>query len=94
MEEEHQAGLADDLDSSKCNDSDEEENEEEILIPSSWNRDLSTIMIVNDFHDSALEYHKNNISARATYSDKTSTGSNHLVGNVHAKGFQSSCFKS
>jgi hypothetical protein len=67
MKEEDQDGLADDLDS---DDSDEEENEEEVLIPSSLNQDFSTAMTVDDDHDSAWEYHQNNISTGATYSDK------------------------
>jgi hypothetical protein len=44
----------DDLDS---NDSDNEDNKEVVMVPSSWNRDFSTVVTLNDGHDSAWEEH-------------------------------------
>ena len=67
--EEDLDGLAEDIDS---DDSYEEgdESDEEVPIPGSWNQDLSTIMTVNDGHESAWEYHQNNIEIGAMYPSK------------------------
>jgi hypothetical protein len=45
--------LANDLDFDESDGLKEEETDEEVLIPSSWNQDFSTSMIVNVRHDSA-----------------------------------------
>jgi len=51
-------------------DSDEEENAEEVPNPASWNHDFSSAMTVNDGHDSAWQYHQNNIATGAMYPNK------------------------
>jgi hypothetical protein len=51
-------------------DSDEEDDLAEPPIPNSWNQEFSTILRVNDGHDSAWEYHPNIISVDALYLDK------------------------
>jgi len=58
-------GHADDSD-----ESDEEENAEEVPNPASWNHDFSSAMTVNDGHDSAWQYHQNNIATGALYPNK------------------------
>jgi hypothetical protein len=63
---------ANDINSS---DSNEEDDPVEPLILNSWNQDFSTILRVNEGHDSAWEYHPNIISVGALYS--TSAGCNH-----------------
>ena len=68
MEEEDtdvERGHADDSD-----ESDEEENVEEVPNPAWWNHDLSSAMTVNDGHDSAWQYHQNNIATGAMYPNK------------------------
>ena len=50
--------------------SDEEENAEEVPNPASWNHDFSSAMTVNDGHDSAWQYHQNNIVTGAMYPNK------------------------
>ena len=68
MEEEDtdvERGHADDSD-----ESDEEENAEEVPNPAWWNHDLSSAMTVNDGHDSAWQYHQNNIATGAMYPNK------------------------
>jgi hypothetical protein len=50
--------------------SDEEENAEEVPNPAAWNQDHSSGMTVNDGHDSAWQYHQNNIANGAMYPDK------------------------
>jgi hypothetical protein len=73
MEEEDHDGLEDDLDSDSSNefdDSEEDDTKGEVPIPSSWDRDLSDSITLNDHHNSAREYHVNNISTGATYYDK------------------------
>ena len=59
------SGHADDLD-----ELDEEENAEEVPNPASWNQDISSIMTVNDGHDSAWQYHQNNIAIGAITTKK------------------------
>ncbi|KAK1679080.1 hypothetical protein QYE76_039928 [Lolium multiflorum] len=71
MDEEDEDGVEDELDSDEFGGSDNsDDNEEEDLIPSSWNHDLSEVMIVDDQHDSAWEYSMNTISIGARYPDK------------------------
>ena len=50
--------------------SDGEENADEVPNPAAWNQDHSSAMIVNDGHDSAWQYHENNIAKGAMYTDK------------------------
>ena len=50
--------------------SDGEENTEEVPNPAAWNQDHSSAMTVNDGHDSAWQYHENNIAKGAMYTDK------------------------
>lgn len=50
--------------------SDEEENAEEVPNPAWWNHDFSSAMTVNDGHDSAWQYHQNNIATGAMYPNK------------------------
>jgi len=38
--------------------------------PATWNHDFSSTMIVNDGHDSAWQYHQNNIATGAMYPNK------------------------
>ena len=45
--------------------SDEDENPEEVPIPAAWNQDYSSVMTVNDGHDSAWQYHQNNLATGA-----------------------------
>ena len=66
---------AEDIDgySTEGDDSDEsdgEENIDEVPNPAAWDRDFSTTMTVDDGHDSAWEYHENNIAKGAMYTDK------------------------
>ena len=42
--------------------SDGEENADDVPIPAGWDHDHSSSMIVNDGHDSAWQYHENNIA--------------------------------
>ena len=67
--EEDLDGLAEDIDSDDS-DEEDEESDEEVPIPGSWNQDLSTMMTVNDGHESAWEYHQNNIEIGAMYPSK------------------------
>jgi hypothetical protein len=67
MEEKDVDGYAD---NTNFDDSNEEVNSEEALIPNSWNMDYSSAKVMNDGHDSAWEYHQNNVSAGALYPDK------------------------
>ena len=53
MKEEDEDELAEDLDSKNSNEEVGEENDEEVLIPASWNQNLSTGMTVNDGHASS-----------------------------------------
>ena len=55
---------------SGSDDSDGEGNAEEASIPASWNQHFSSEMTVNDGHDSAWEYHQNQIAKNARYPDK------------------------
>jgi hypothetical protein len=55
---------------SSYTDGSDESDEEEVPIPASWNQDFSSAMTVNDGHDSAWQYHQNNIAKRAIYPDK------------------------
>ena len=50
--------------------SDGEENADDVPIPAGWDQDHSSSMIVNDGHDSAWQYHENNIAEGAIYTDK------------------------
>ena len=75
MEREDEDGLAVDLDSDEDADEeddeeDDEENDEDVPILDSWNLDMSTIMTVNDGHESSWEYHMNNVEIGARYSMK------------------------
>ena len=65
MEEEGTDG-----ESGNSDDSDEEGNREEVPIPDSWNQQFSSAMTVNDGHDSAWQYHQNNIAKGGRYPDK------------------------
>src|SRR5664279_308297 len=47
--------------------SDGQENAEEVPNPAAWNQDHSAAMTVNDGHDSAWQYHENNIVKGAMY---------------------------
>ena len=49
--------------------SDGEENADEVPIPTGWNQGHSMGMTVNDGHDSAWQYHENNIAKGAIYTD-------------------------
>jgi hypothetical protein len=68
MEEEDTDG--DSGDSDESDDSDEEENEVDAPVPDAWNQYFSSRMTVNDGHDSAWEYHQNNLAKGAIYPDK------------------------
>ena len=59
-----------DGDSDNADDSDESDEEEELPIPRSWNQDFTNAMTVNDGHDSAWQYHQNNMPTGARYQDK------------------------
>ena len=65
MEEEDTDG-----DSADADDSDESDDELEVPNPASWNHDYTSAMTVNDGHDSAWQYHENNIAVGALYPDK------------------------
>ena len=64
--EEDKDGIAEDLDS----DDSDENNGEDVPIPSYWNQDNSAITAVPDVHESSWEYHMNNIQIGAQYSTK------------------------
>ena len=70
MENEDFDGMADQLDSDNSDEEDEEEDDEEVTIPDAWNQDLSTGMTVNDGHESAWQYHQNNVQIGAIYATK------------------------
>ncbi|XBI22027.1 uncharacterized protein [Aegilops tauschii subsp. strangulata] len=62
-----------DIDIGHADDSDEsngEGNPEDVPNPASWNHDFSSAMILNDGHDSACQYHQNNIATGAMYPNK------------------------
>ena len=68
MEDEYTDGY-----SAQGHDSDEsdgEENVDEVPNPAAWNQDHSSAMTINDGHDSAWQYHENNIAKGALYTDK------------------------
>ena len=65
MEEEDTDGKSADAD-----DSDESDDELEVPNPASWNQDYTSAMTVNDGHDSAWQYHENNVAVGALYPDK------------------------
>ena len=65
MEEEDEDGG-----SAYGHDSDESDDEHVVPNPASWSHDFSSSMTVNDGHDSAWEYHQNQVSAGALYTDK------------------------
>jgi hypothetical protein len=67
MEEEDVDGNADNI---NFDDSEEEENSKEDSIPNSWNMDYIAAMVVNNGHDSAWEYHQNNVLPGVLYPDK------------------------
>ena len=50
--------------------SDEDENVEVVPNPAAWNHDFSSAMNVNDGHDSAWQYHQNNIATGGMYPNK------------------------
>jgi hypothetical protein len=50
--------------------SDEDENVEVVPNPAAWNHDFSSAMTVNDGHDSAWQYHQNNIATGGMYPNK------------------------
>ena len=50
--------------------SDEDENVEVVPNPAAWNLDYSSAMTVNDGHDSAWQYHQNNIATGGMYPNK------------------------
>ena len=56
MEEEDEDG-----DSAYGDDSDESDDEHVVPNPASWSHDFSSSMTVNDGHDSAWEYHQNQV---------------------------------
>ena len=56
--------------SDESDESDEEDNGEEVPIPQSWDQHFSSAMTVNDGHDSAWEYHQNNVAKNARYPSK------------------------
>jgi hypothetical protein len=60
-----ESGTGDDSDESG-----EEEEHEEQPNPAAWNHGFSSSMNVNDGHDSAWEYHQNNIAKGGIYADK------------------------
>jgi hypothetical protein len=68
MEEEDADGHADDINSDESDE--EQEDDEDMPVPDTWNRDYSSGMTMNDGHDSAWEYHLNNITVGAIYPDK------------------------
>jgi hypothetical protein len=68
MEDEDTDGDSDHADDSDK--SDEEENTEEVPNPASWNQDMSSVMTMDDGHDSAWQYHQNNIATDAMYPNK------------------------
>src|ERR1041385_3057572 len=80
MEREDEDGLAVDLDSDEDaaehddeeddEEDDDDENDEDVPIPDSWNLDMSTVMTVNDGHESSWEYHMNNVEIGSQYSTK------------------------
>jgi len=84
MEMEDEDGLAVDLnsdeddveedddeeDDEEDDDENDDENDEDVPIPNSWNLDMSTVMTVNDGHESSWEYHMNNVEIGAQYSTK------------------------
>lgn len=55
---------------SSYDDESHEADEEEVSTPASWNQHFSSAMIVNDGHDSAWQYHQNNIAKGARFPDK------------------------
>jgi len=63
---EDEDGVAEDIDS----DDSDENNDEDVPIPSYWNQDNSAITAVPDVHESSWEYHMNNIQIGAQYSTK------------------------
>jgi hypothetical protein len=63
-------GVDGDVDDINLSDSNEEDDPEEAPILKEWNQDFSDIMRVNEGHDSAWEYHPNNISVGSLYPDK------------------------
>mgnify|MGYP005818312431 CR=1 FL=1 len=75
-------GHADDSDESN-----EEENAEEVPNPASWNHDFSSAMTVNDGHDSAWQYHQNNIVMGAMYPNKQALKDAKQTGQCPRKGF-------
>jgi hypothetical protein len=60
----------DDINSFDSDEEDEEDDQEEAPIPKEWNQDFSNLMRVNKGHDSAWEYHPNNISVGSLYPNK------------------------
>ena len=60
---EDEDGVAEDIDS----DDSDENNDEDVPIPSYWNQDNSAITAMPDVHESSWEYHVNNIEIRAQY---------------------------
>ena len=67
MEEEDTSGESG---SDQSDGSDEENSVEEVPILESWNQDFSNAMTVNDGHDSAWEYHQNNVEKGSRYPSK------------------------
>jgi hypothetical protein len=70
MEAEDVDGDSDDINSSDSDEEDQEDEPVETPIPNSWNQDFSTQLRVSEGHDSAWEYHPNNISVGTLYPDK------------------------
>ena len=68
MEDEDTYGYSAEGDDS--DESDGEENAEEVPNPAACNQDHSSAMTVNDGHDSAWQYHENNIAKGAMYTEK------------------------
>ena len=65
VEEEDEDG-----DSAYGDNSDESDDEHVVPNPASWSHDFSASMTVNDGHDSAWEYHENQVAVGALYPDK------------------------
>lgn len=55
---------------SSYDDESHQSDEEEVPIPASWNQHFSSAMTMNDGHDSAWQYHQNNIAKGARFLDK------------------------
>ena len=59
-----------DGESGSTDESDEGSEEEELPLLHAWNQDFTNSMNVNDGHDSAWQYHQNNMAKGARYQDK------------------------